>query len=148
MEQGETGATRPRGQTEGSRERAARQVSGSAAVFDLGAEVEALQRESSWQQGDRNAKTFLKESGLRVVLTVLKAGAQVKEHRVPGPATVQTLSGRISLRLPDQTVELTAGRLLMLPSDLPHDVEALEESTFLVAIAWPGEPGGDGEAGR
>jgi quercetin dioxygenase-like cupin family protein len=70
----------------------------------------------------------------------------VKEHRVPGPATVQALSGRISLRLPDQTVELSAGQVLAFESDLPHDVEAIEESAFLVTIAWPA--GERGDAGR
>jgi quercetin dioxygenase-like cupin family protein len=140
MNQSEPGANRPKGQTGGSTERPSRRVSGPVTVFDLTAELDALRHESSWQQGDRNAKTFLKESDLRVVLTVLKAGAVVKEHRVPGPATVQTLSGRISLRLPNQTVELPAGQLLALEGDLPHDVEAIEESAFLITIAWPAAP--------
>jgi quercetin dioxygenase-like cupin family protein len=121
-------------------------VSGPATVFDLAGEVDTLRRESSWQQGDRNAKTFLKDADLRMVLTVLKAGAVVKEHRVPGPATVQTLSGRISLRLPDQTVELSPGQVLAFESDLPHDVEAIEESAFLITIAWLA--GKRGDAGR
>ena len=63
----------------------------------------------------------------------------VREHRVPGTATVQTLSGRIRLRVLDRTIELTAGQAVILERDLPHDVEALEESTFLITIAWLGE---------
>jgi hypothetical protein len=35
-----------------------------------------------------------------------------------------------------------------LPPDVPHDVEALDESVFLVTIAWPAEPRGDVPAGR
>jgi quercetin dioxygenase-like cupin family protein len=123
-------------------------VSGLDTVFDLEAEVDALHHESTWQQSDRNAKTFVKEGDVRVVLTALKAGAIVKEHRVPGPATVQTLSGRISLRLPDGTVELSDGQLLTIERDMPHDVEAIEESAFLVTIAWPAKPRGDDDAGR
>ena len=141
------GADRPKGQTGGSAERSARRVSGPATLVDLAAEVDALRRESGWQQGDRNAKTFLKESDVRAVLTALKAGATVKEHSVPGPAIVQALSGRISLRLPDQTVELSVGQLVALEGNLPHDVEAIEESAFLVTIAWPTVPRGD-DAGR
>jgi quercetin dioxygenase-like cupin family protein len=147
MSQRETAADRPKGQTGGSAERPARRVSGPVAVFDLAGESDALRREATWQQGDRNAKTFLKEADVRVVLTTLKAGAVVKEHRVPGPATVQTLSGRISLRLPDQTVELSAGQLLALPGNVAHDVEAIDNSAFLVTIAWPAGPRGD-DAGR
>jgi quercetin dioxygenase-like cupin family protein len=142
MNQSEPGANRPRGQTGGSTERPARRVSAPVTAFDLTAEIDALRHESSWQQGDRNAKTFIKEADVRVVLTALKAGAVVKEHRVPGPATVQALSGRISLRLPGQTIELSTGQLLALEHDLPHDVEAIEESAFLITIAWPAGPRG------
>ena len=61
----------------------------------------------------------------------------MKEHRAPGSAVVQTLSGRIRLGLPDQTVELPTGALVVLEPNLPHDVEALEESAFTITIAWP-----------
>jgi quercetin dioxygenase-like cupin family protein len=137
MNQAECGADRPRGQTGGSTERPARQVSHQVSVVDLAGEGDMLRGESSWQQGDRNAKTFVRESALRVVLTVLKAKAVVKQHRVPGPATVQVLSGRLALRLPGQAVELSAGQLLAIEADLPHDVQAIVDSAFLVTIAWP-----------
>jgi quercetin dioxygenase-like cupin family protein len=109
-------------------------------------EAAALRRESSWEQSDRNAKTFVKATDLRLVLTTLKQGAVVKEHRAPGSAVVQTLSGRIRLGLPGQTVELPAGALVVLEPNLPHDVEALEESAFAITIAWP--PGARGDESR
>ena len=34
-------------------------------------------------------------------------------------------------------VDLPVGRLLVLDQNVPHDVEALEESAFLLAIALP-----------
>ena len=37
-----------------------------------------------------------------------------------------------------RTFDLPAGTLLTLDQNLPHDVEALEESAFLLTIAWPG----------
>ena len=69
------------------------------------------------------------------MLTVVKAGAVVKEHHVLGPATVQMLSGRTALRLPDQTVELSAGQFLTREGNLPHDAEAIEASALLITIA-------------
>jgi quercetin dioxygenase-like cupin family protein len=106
-------------------------------ALDLSDEAAMLRREPSWQQGDRNAKTFVKAGDLRLFLTTLKQGAIVKEHRAPGSAVVQTLSGRIRLRLPDQDVDLPAGALVVLEPNLPHDVEAVEESAFTITIAWP-----------
>jgi quercetin dioxygenase-like cupin family protein len=116
-------------------------------VLDLSQEAAALRAEPAWQQNDRNARTFVKEADLRVVLTVLKQGAIVKEHRAPGTAVVQAVSGRLRLRIADQAVELSAGQAVILERDMPHDVEALDESAFTIAIAWSGAAT-DGERGR
>lgn len=134
---------RPPGQTSGSTQRPPHELSGPVTVLNLLDEADALRREPAWAQSDRNAKTFVKEADLRVVLTILKQGAIVREHRVPGTAVVQVLTGRVRLRLPSQEVELPAGRQVILERDLPHDVEALEESAFVISIAWSGDPRGD-----
>src|SRR4051812_27039083 len=49
--------------------------------FDLAQELAVLQQEPSWQHGDRNARTLVEAPGLRVVLTVLKVGAHIREPR-------------------------------------------------------------------
>ena len=42
------------------------------------------------------------------------------------------------MHLPEDRMEdLTQGDLLTLERCLEHDVEALEESAFLLTIAWP-----------
>jgi quercetin dioxygenase-like cupin family protein len=47
------------------------------------------------------------------------------------------VSGRIRLRVASQQVDLPAGQVVVLESNVPHDVEALEESAFAITIAWP-----------
>jgi quercetin dioxygenase-like cupin family protein len=136
MQESSRGRERPAGQTSGSMQRPPHELSAAVTVLDLSQEIAALRREPAWQQGDRNAKTFVKEADLRVALTVLKQGAVVKEHQAPGTAIVQALSGRIRLRIADQAVELSAGQAVVLERNLPHDVEALEESAFSITIAW------------
>jgi hypothetical protein len=42
------------------------------------------------------------------------------------------------MRALGRTFDLPAGSLLALDRGLPHDVEALEDSAFLLTIAWPG----------
>jgi quercetin dioxygenase-like cupin family protein len=145
MHESSRGRARPAGQTSGSAQRPPHELSRSVTVLDLSGKVAALRREPAWQQNDRNAKTFVKEADLRMVLTVLKQGAVVKEHRAPGTAVVQALSGRIRLRIADQDqmVELPAGHFVILERDLPHDVEALEESAFAITIAWSAATLGD-----
>lgn len=137
MQDARPGRERPAGQTSGTDWRPPHELQEPVTALDLLDEAARLRQEPTWQQGDRNAKTFVKANDLRLVLTTLKQGAVVKEHRAPGSAVVQTLSGRIRLRLADQAVDLPAGALVVLEPNLPHDVEALEESAFAITIAWP-----------
>jgi quercetin dioxygenase-like cupin family protein len=105
--------------------------------FDLGRELEQLHREPGWSSG-QNAKTLVKYEDFRVVLTALKAQARLPGHQTKGRISIQTVAGHIQVRAQGRTFDLPVGRLLALDQGLPHDVEALEESAFLLTIAWPG----------
>ena len=128
---------RPLGQTSGSDQRPARRLAASALDFDLDAELASLKEEPSFQRGDRNGRTLVEEPGFRVTLTALKAGTVVSEHHTRGWVSVQTTAGHLRIKVPDRLVDLPVGRLLILDQNVPHDVEALEESAFLLAIALP-----------
>ena len=106
--------------------------------FDLNAEIEQLRRENAWQ-GGRNSKTLVKHSDFRVVLTVLKSSARLHEHKAAGRISVQAVAGHIRMHVQDKVIDLPAGHMLALERALPHDVEALEDSAFLLTIAWPEE---------
>jgi quercetin dioxygenase-like cupin family protein len=133
--------THPSGQTSGSSERPAERLVAPTLTFDLASGVAALKQEPSWQRGDRNGRTLAKEPSFRVVLTALKTGARLREHGAAGPASIQTLAGRLRVQLPGQVVELSTGGLLTLEPKVSHEVEALEESAFLLTIAQPGVSG-------
>jgi quercetin dioxygenase-like cupin family protein len=144
MSETTAGRARPEGQTSGSQQRPPHELREPVTVLDLLDEVAMLRREPTWQQSDRNAKTFVKAGDLRLVLTTMKQGATVKEHRAPGSAVVQTLSGHIRLQMLNQAVDLPAGALVVLETNLPHDVEAVEESAYTITIAWPSGTRADG----
>ncbi|MGA7174817.1 MAG: hypothetical protein WBX13_03730 [Candidatus Acidiferrales bacterium] len=104
--------------------------------FDLNAEIARLRSENAWQ-GGRNSKTLVKHSDFRVVLTVLKSNARLHEHKAAGRISVQAIAGHIRMHVQDKVIDLPAGHMLALERALPHDVEALEDSAFLLTIAWP-----------
>ena len=108
------------------------------AEFDLAAEIHRLKAETTWSTG-QNARTLVKHDDFRVVLTALKAGARIPEHRTAGRISIHALSGQIQVKASGRTFRLRAGGLLALDRSVPHEVEALEESAFLLTIAWPGE---------
>ena len=105
--------------------------------FDLPAEIDRLRTEKTWTTG-QNAKTLLKYDDFRVVLTALQAKARMPEHKTEGRISVHVLAGHIHLRAAGRTFSLRPGSLLALDHGVPHSVEALEESAFLLTIAWPG----------
>ena len=129
----------PPGETTGTGERPPQQLTGLVLAFDLAREVAQLHREAAWLHGGRNAKTLIKEPDLRVVLVALRAGGRLEEHRAAGRISVQTLAGHVRLHAAGTEVDLPTGRLVSLEREVPHAVEALEESAFLLTIAWQGE---------
>ena len=104
-------------------------------TLDLNREIEQLRSEGRWQSG-HTAKTLAKYPDLRVVLIVMKAGGRLEKHRAEGCISVQTLDGRIRFNTAEGTVELVAGQMLTLESGIPHDVEGIVDSAFLLTIAW------------
>lgn len=112
-------------------------LTGPLLEFDLAAETEQLRQEDTWATTLRSAKTLVKYPDLRVVLIALKAGRHMEGHKADGSISIQGLTGKLKLHLPQQTVEVPAGRLLTLERALPHDVEALQDSSFLLTISWP-----------
>jgi quercetin dioxygenase-like cupin family protein len=106
--------------------------------FDLQKELQDLRGQDSWQrETGRSSKTLAKYPDFRIILVLMKAGTQMNEHRAEGRVSIHPLLGTICIHLPDQKVDLSAGQLLVMDCGVLHNVEALEESAFLLTIAWP-----------
>lgn len=106
--------------------------------FDLAGELERLHRDESWLPATgRSSKTLAKYPDLRIVLVAMKSNTRMHEHTAVARISVHSLSGHIRLRLPEELVDLPAGHLLTLDRCVPHDVEATEDSAFLLTLSWP-----------
>ena len=104
-------------------------------TLDLNREIVQLRSEGRWQSG-HTAKTLAKYSDFRVVLIVMKTGGRLQKHRTEGRISVHTLDGRIRFSTAERSVDLAAGEMLTLEHDIPHDVESIADSAFLLTIAW------------
>ncbi len=130
---------RPREVTSGSLQRPSERLAAAMLIFALPEEAERLRQEASWQRGDRNARTLVKESGPRVTLVALKAGARIAQHKASGRLTIQTVSGYLRCQAAGTDTDLPAGHLLALEQNVAHEVEAIEDSVFLLTIASPAD---------
>ena len=108
--------------------------------LNLEEELEKLHQAEAWNEASgRSSKTLAKYADFRVVLISMKAGSHMNQHHADGRISIQCLRGKLRIHLPSKTnAEMTAADLLVLDSGIPHDVDAIEESAFLVTISWPG----------
>jgi quercetin dioxygenase-like cupin family protein len=106
-------------------------------AFDLEAIARELTSQEPYRREGLAARTLIRTSALRVVLVALEAGKAIAEHRTKAAASVQALSGKIRVQLPDRGVDVTAGQLLVLGSGLSHDVRAETDSAFVLTLGWP-----------
>jgi quercetin dioxygenase-like cupin family protein len=108
-------------------------------AFDLGAIEREMRQEGAYERNGHTARTLLRAPDLRVLLIVIKGGSRIAEHQAIASASIHALSGQLRLRLPDRTVELRAGQLVVLGGGLRHDVEAAIDSTFVLTLGWHDE---------
>ena|SRR5262245_5032991 len=104
-------------------------------TFDLSTLVTQIKSEDTWAKGSRNGMTLLKGQGLRVVLVAMRAGTVIPSHRAEGPLSLQVVEGTLKFIAAPQEVTLGEGQVLTLQAGIPHRVEAIEESAFLLTLA-------------
>lgn len=109
-------------------------------AFNTDHEIAQLHSEKPWQAG-HSSKTLAKYPNLRVVLIAMEAGARLHQHKTHGSIMIQTVRGRIRVALPGKNLEIPAGEFALLDALIPHEVESIEASEFLLTISWPGAEG-------
>lgn len=72
--------------------------------------------------------------GLRIGVIAMKSGSQWQEHKTESRIIVHVIEGHIRFLLKERACELRKGELLMLEPGIPHTVEALEETAFLLTL--------------
>lgn len=105
--------------------------------FVTAEQIKQLQQEPQWLSGDRNSITLVKNPRLRLVLVALRQGAVAREHQVEGPITLFVLTGAVHFTAGGEKRHLQSQGLLTLEKAIPHEVEALEDSIFLLTIVQP-----------
>lgn len=108
------------------------------AEFDLAKEMMYSEQKRPWPMG-HFAKTLFKKPDFRIVLISMDKGSILKEHHADGTISVQVLKGSIRFNAQGDDHGLQVNGLLTLGPSIKHKIEALEESAFLLTIAWPSD---------
>lgn len=106
------------------------------AQFDLGQEMADSEHKKPWESG-HYAKTLFKKSDLRIVLVSMEKASTISEHHADGTISVHVLKGSIRFTVEGDARDLRPGNVLTLGASIKHEVEALDESAFLLTVSWP-----------
>lgn len=93
-----------------------------------------LRQEPQVPRDGHRQMTLLHRAAVRLVLFAFDAGGKLPQHSAPGVVTIHLLRGSMRVRTSRESYELRAGDLLALEQDVPHDVEALEDSDMLLGV--------------
>ena len=108
----------------------------SSTELDLELEIAQLHRSPDWSTGIAR-KVLIQYPDLQITLRTMRAHTRIPEHHNPGRICVQTVQGHIRMHADGQVFDLPKGKMLVLGRAIVHDVEAFEESAFLLTVAYP-----------
>jgi quercetin dioxygenase-like cupin family protein len=84
-------------------------------------------------------RQMLHTETMTVARITLRAGAFVPRHQHPNEQVANILSGRVRFAVGDEERIVGAGECVPLPADVPHEVEALEDSIIIDVFSPPRE---------
>ncbi|WP_416175453.1 cupin domain-containing protein [Clostridium sp.] len=98
------------------------------------AKVVELKDLISYQEGQVVSRTLSQIPSANITLFSLDKGEGISTHTTSGDAMVQILDGTADITIGDNTFTVTAGQTIVIPSDVPHSLEAKEKFKMLLTI--------------
>lgn len=98
--------------------------------------VDELLASPQVEREGKTARTLVKDPSLTVVLTVLRAGAQLLEHSAPGSVVVVPIRGDVKFEHEQQAsaTAVEGAQITVMGPGLRHRVVAQSDSAFLLII--------------
>lgn len=112
-----------------------RNPAGRIVVLDLDDEIRAANEGRGTQ--DRHAIVLVKHRDLTVTLLALRKGAHLHEHSAKGSVSVQVAAGVIRLKASGEERTISSGAICVIDREVPHAVDAMEDSTLILTAALP-----------
>ncbi|MBA5851179.1 cupin domain-containing protein [Clostridium sp. cel8] len=98
------------------------------------AKVVELKDLISYQEGQVVSRTLSQIPSANITLFSLDKGEGISTHTTSGDAMVQILDGTADITIGDNTFTVTAGQTIVMPSDVPHSLEAKEKFKMLLTV--------------
>lgn len=83
---------------------------------------------------DTPSTALVRTDDFEVMRMILPKGKSVPEHHIPGELSIQCLEGTLELQAHDKTIVMRTGDWVYLEGDVPHALNALENTAILVSM--------------
>ena len=87
-----------------------------------------------YSSGSIVSKTLLSKKSGTLTLFAFDAGQGLSEHTSPFDATVYILDGEGTITIDGDIKKVKAGELIIMPANIPHDVQAEEQFKMLLIM--------------
>ncbi|MDR3561599.1 MAG: cupin domain-containing protein [Negativicutes bacterium] len=87
-----------------------------------------------YQPGKIVSLTLVQNDALSMTLFAFAQGEGVSTHSAPGDAMVYVLDGRAEITVGETPIQAGAGQAVVMPADIPHGVEAVENFKMLLIL--------------
>jgi len=78
---------------------------------------------------------------LRVTLVLINKDVEMNPEATAGGASIEVIAGRLRVQAEGEPWEVGVGQLIVLADNLRERITALEETAFLLTVAWPAGAG-------
>lgn len=93
-----------------------------------------LKKEIPYADGAVISKTLLKKQTGNITLFSFDKGQGLSEHTSPFDAVVQVVEGEGAFIIDGELKKVKEGELIIMPANVPHDVQAAEQPFKMLLI--------------
>jgi len=87
---------------------------------------------------ETKSTAIIKSDHFEAIRLIVRAGAEMPSHEVPGNITLHCLEGCVEIGLDSASIDLKAGEWVYLGGGEPHSVKGIEDSSLLLTILLGG----------
>lgn len=86
------------------------------------------------KEGQIETVTLAQKKGVGVTLLAFGKGEGVGPHAAKGDALIYIHEGVATVKIGEEVMEATKGQMVVMPANIPHQVTAKEDMSFLLVV--------------
>lgn len=89
-----------------------------------------------YQDGRVVSLTLVQNDAMSMTLFAFAKGEGISTHSAPGDALVYIIDGKARITIGEKTIEASAGQTVVMPSNVPHGLDAIENFKMMLVVSF------------